>query len=1758
MNRNAPLPKIPIEAALESARLGTWTCDGEGRLLVSPGFVAGCGVDAELSDCAVADWIAAAHPEDRERVRDFLAAAARSGDSLLWCEFRLRSGNGDWIWVHMRGRVVERDAKGRLRVSAGTLADVSERKQAEILLQIQHDFSGLLLGDPDRPRLFEAILAAALQLPSLDSGGLYVGLPDGGFRLTVHRGLSPAFIDQVGHLPVDSPLTAIIRLGELQCSCSEPCPQCTGIDLLSRPHIAAEGLRALIVLPIMADGQAVACLNLASHTHGTTPAATITGLETLTRQFAQALARIQASEQAAHRRENLDGLFGAISDYLFVLDMDGTVRHYNRAVAEGLGYGRTLLGRPVADIHPPESREEVARIVGEMIAGKRDNCPIPLLRADGTRLDVDTRVVAGQWDGKPAIIGVSRDVTEQLRQEKSLGEARQFSEDLINALPGIYFLIDQGGRMVRWNHRLCEVTGRDDAEIGAMKAIDFFGGDDVEHIRASVAEAFVKGDASAEGVLLDRSGKGRPHLFSARRTVVGGRDYIAGFGVDVGAMKEAEQNLAEAAERRRALFEQSKDGIAVADLHGRVVEANATFAGMLGYSLDELSRMNVADWETRSLDEMSKEFASFESGSRTFETRHRRKDGSVYDVEVSVSAIHWQGETLLLGVHRDIGRRKAAEASLREREAIYGAIVDRSLEGLLLVDVETMRFVEFNDAACDGLGYSREEFAKLTLPDVQGTLTPEETRTKVDDAVNHPDGIRFENKHRCRDGSLRDRYVSNRPVVVGGRTCLAHVWHDITDEKLAERRLQEATMFLRETQGIARMGGWKANPETDMLLWTEEVYRLVEHPLDTPPAGLADGLKYYAPEFMPEIKRLLEAAWQHGTPFTMETEMIAASGRRFWAELRCVGRIQSDEGAFLTGTFQDITKRRRVEEALRASEKRYRAIVENQPDAVCRWLPDTTLTYANALYSEIFAPGQGDLTGRRWIDFVPPDARGDVLATYADLAAHPSTLTYDHRVLRENGSERWYQWVDVPLLDGDGRCVEFQSVGRDITERKELEQNLRASEKRYRSVFDTLGEGIVLVSDQGVMLACNPAAERILGKPAAEMIGTPALSHTGDPLREDGTPFAYDDLPMVQGIRNGTAQRDVIMDIARADGRRVWVRLNVEPTFSGDGGKPIAEVVSFADITEQKHAEAEVERYRGHLEELVTERTAALEAANRRLSTNDRRLSAMLEISQQAVQLDERQVLARALEVAVALSGSEIGYLHLVNPDQETVAFHLWSEGALRYCTALSDPHYAVSQAGLWADAVRLRRPVIHNDYQALEKRKGYPSGHAHVVRHLAVPIMDGGRVTMLLGVGNKASDYTQWDIAELQLIGNDITSIAMRRRAEVGLAGAKAAAEAASVAKSAFLANMSHEIRTPMNGIIGMANLLRRSGVTPGQAEQLDKIDTAADHLLGIINDILDISKIEAGKFMLDEGPLSVEAVLSNVTAILSERARVKGIGMRVELDPVPAHLVGDATRLQQALLNYANNAIKFTERGTVTLRVRLVEESSDAVAVRFEVTDTGVGVPADAIGRLFNAFEQADSSTTRKYGGTGLGLAITRRLAEMMGGTAGAESHLGQGSTFWFTARLHKSTAAPVSVGTESHADAEAQLRSRFAGERVLVVDDEPINCEVAKMLLEDAGLVVDTAEDGLQAVAMAGTTPYAAILMDMRMPNLDGLGATHQIRKASASLDAPIIAMTANAFAEDKARCIDAGMDDFLAKPFEPEALFATLLQWLSRVR
>lgn len=553
-----------------------------------------------------------------------------------------------------------------------------------------------------------------------------------------------------------------------------------------------------------------------------------------------------------------------------------------------------------------------------------------------------------------------------------------------------------------------------------------------------------------------------------------------------------------------------------------------------------------------------------------------------------------------------------------------------------------------------------------------------------------------------------------------------------------------------------------------------------------------------------------------------------------------------------------------------------------------------------------------------------------------------------------------------------------------------------------------------------------------------------------------------------------------------------------------------------------------------------------------------------------------------------------------------------------------------------------------------------------------------------------------QDDNGQVERIAGTVQDITAQERMMEELQQAKIEADQANAAKSAFLANMSHEIRTPMNAILGLTHLMRRDAVLPQQFERLDKVTDAAQHLLSIINDILDFSKIEAGKLTLEVADFPLEGVFHSLHGLICDKAEAKGIEVISRIDPaLPKVLRGDRMRLSQVLLNFATNAVKFTESGAIALRARLVQQQADAVVVRFEISDTGIGLSPEQQGRLFQPFEQADPSITRKFGGTGLGLAISHRLALLMGGKVGLESSLGMGSTFWLELSLQLGDASAMSSqaprtlerelevlvvddleeARETLADmlhslhcrttlassgeqaleimAQAahngrpfdlvlldwkmpgmdgialakEIQARYIQPRpgvilvtaygrecpitvfkeagiaaalpkpvtssslldtivglvtgedtlqkasvastspslhqpnlqgyyVLLAEDNLVNQEVALELLRSVGLRVDVADDGRMAVELARTHAYDLILMDVQMPHMDGLAATAAIRQLPDRAKVPILAMTANAFAEDREACVAAGMDDHLSKPVDPDKLFATLQHWLSR--
>ena len=826
------------------------------------------------------------------------------------------------------------------------------------------------------------------------------------------------------------------------------------------------------------------------------------------------------------------------------------------------------------------------------------------------------------------------------------------------------------------------------------------------------------------------------------------------------------------------------------------------------------------------------------------------------------------------------------------------------------------------------------------------------------------------------------------------------------------------------------------------------------------------------------------------------------------------------------GVYDDITDRKAAVEALRQSEQKFHSLYSAMTEGVALHElivdadgepVDYRLIDANPAFEAILG-----IDRKRAIGRLASEIYGEAayLGKFAEVALTGKALRFQPTY------ERMGKAFSISVFSPGH--LQFATVFEDVTAKVRAEDTLREKEERLRLALHAANQAWFDLDLPSGAVTVSPNYPQMIGYPAEgfESSLDNWLQHVHpddiDGLKQQIARCLADGGPKTMEYRRQSAT-----------GGWIWLESVGEIVKWDATGRPLRMIGIHTDITERKQSLNEQKRLNRALR--------LLSECNLALVRNQ----------------DDIRLLNDICHLIVGTGGYLMTWVGYAEDDADKTVLPVaqagYDDGYLERIRVSWDAQSEFGQ-GPTGRAIRSRRPDINQNvlantqlepWRAAAIRRGYQAS-------LALPLQHGE--TMLGALCVYAAEPNAFGTDEVQLLEELASNLAfgiigLRNRTQ------REQAEAANRAKSSFIANMSHEIRTPLNAISGMVHLMRRSGVSAEQGERLGKIDAASQHLLETINAVLDLSKIDAGKLELEEAAIDANAILAGAAAMVQEKAKAKGVALIVGRLPEFLPLLGDKTRLQQAVLNYLANAVKFTEAGKIEAGWRLVERTASDVLLRFEVRDSGIGIAPEAMPRLFTAFEQADNSTTRKYGGTGLGLAITRKIAQLMHGDAGAESVSGQGSLFWFTARLKLAEATRPAVEAISPEGAEDRLRSEFGGCRVLLVEDEPVNQEIACMLLEDTGLQVAVASDGVEAVEQAGIRDYDLILMDMQMPRLDGLQATRLIRALPGYADKPIIAMTANAFAEDKERCLAAGMNDFIAKPVDPAVLFAVLLRNLT---
>jgi PAS domain S-box-containing protein len=823
-----------------------------------------------------------------------------------------------------------------------------------------------------------------------------------------------------------------------------------------------------------------------------------------------------------------------------------------------------------------------------------------------------------------------------------------------------------------------------------------------------------------------------------------------------------------------------------------------------------------------------------------------------------------------------------------------------------------------------------------------------------------------------------------------------------------------------------------------------------------------------------------------------------------------------DEGGQLSAVMyiaRDVTQRNRMEREVTAHARR---LDEAQRLAqVGNWdwsLSTGEVVWSAELYRIFGVDDDVEVSLELFLHHVHPEDRPEVERHISVAVDDHSPLAYEARIVRPDGQVRWIavrgEWRDD---DRVGERRRMMGTAQDVTERKRLERDMR----RIVAAIDASIDGISITDRAREFVYVNRARARMHGyADPAELVG-----------QAGGILFDQAELARLQPVvepvleRHGQWHGEALGK--RKDGGSVPQELSISCLPDGEF------VVVARDITARREAEQRLreseERYR-----LVTRATQEI----------------------------------------------------MWDADLRT--------GRVRFAGAV---HLIVEHD----------TDVFESDQQWWESRI-HPDDRDGVLASLDELFSSGGemwaREYRLLGqAGQYLSIFARGCLVrdehgDAVRFAGSMMDITPRKRAEEELRAARREAEEASRAKSLFLANMSHEIRTPMNGVIGMTELLLDSDLGPEQREYAGTVHRAGQQLLGIINDILDFSKIEAGKMPIDTAELDVRTVVDDAVRLVEGAAADKGLDLAVLVAPdVPDALTGDPARIRQILTNLVGNAVKFTESGGVTVRAEVAKDSPETVGVLFSVEDSGIGLTPEQQRELFRSFSQADSSTTRKYGGTGLGLAISKQLVELMGGTIGVSSQPGVGSRFWFRLPLgqvalrsgHPAEPEAQKVSTSVSRDVEPidrthgaepapaadDLRSAAGGSvpRLLLVEDSPVNQKVALAMLNRLGYAVDVAKDGAEALELFGRTGYAAVLMDVQMPTMDGYESTAAIRELEARTAAggdgsrrrtPIIAMTANALTGDREKALAAGMDDYVSKPYRSQDLADVIGRWVGAGR
>nr|WP_321466693.1 PAS domain S-box protein [uncultured Desulfobulbus sp.] len=1421
--------------------------------------------------------------------------------------------------------------------------------------------------------------------------------------------------------------------------------------------------------------------------------------------------------------------------YITGLD-DGIVHFVNVRAERQFELDRhEILGRPVTIFYcDPQARKELLRKLEQEGTTYDHEMSLTNTRGKVFQALVSSTVIS--YKHKPAILSAVNDITEQRRATEHLLHERSKLHALLQSIPDLLWVKDPEGRYIVCNPFFERFFGVSQSEILGKTDYDFVSEEQADFFRANDQKAIEAGQPRMNDEWLKFADGSKQGLFEVIKS-----GYWDENGQLLGVLGIA-RDVTERRKEQRALQKRIKEQQCLYRVFAETEDVQAPLGEQLSHLVDLIPLgWQYPDIAAVQIQTPTAVYASpgFHPSPWMLQVEAATGRGETANLSLTYNEarpeedegpfLHEERELAEAIVQRlaEVIERRTALDFIKIRDEQINAMFAQTTDAVILVDAENQGFVDFNPIAHTSLGYTHEEFRKLSVKDIQVDLSREQIQS-MQLRIFQGESIRFETQHRHKDGSLRDITLTLRALSIQGRQLISAVWHDITDHKERQRQLAESQKRLKAITDSALDAILMMDNQGSLSFWNPAAERMLGyqrdeilgknlHTLLAPERYHAAHQRAFA-QFLrtghgEAVGQTLELAALHkdGREITISLSLSSVNLHNQWHAvgiLRDISELKQQQAALeaalneaqranqekteVLAHLEELVQARteeldRVNEQLRSSEERYALALDASSDGLWDWDLVSNAVYYSPGYYRMLGYEPGELPSDNissGVNLVHPEDLELVSTAIEQQLLVQGHLELESRALAKDGSVVWIlSRSKVVSRDAEGRPTRALGIHTDITDRKQLESELRRAAEEQEAIFNAAASGIGFIRDRSVV-RCNRRMEEIFGFSAGEIVGQTTRSwyQSEQEFIEAGQQIAHD-------LRT-TGKHSAERQLCRKDGSLFWAKMNARPWDPADITKGLV----------------------GMIDDITVERQAA----------------------------------------------------------------------------------------------------------EALRK--------------------------------------------------------------------AKDQAEAATRAKSEFLANMSHEIRTPMNAIIGFAHLLKRDPLTSQQMHQLDKLTEASRHLLHIINDILDLSKIEAQKMSLDIDDFEPARVVHQVCDLLADKASAKNISLHIDLQRIPPMLRGDGPRLGQILLNLVGNAVKFTEVGKVSITAHLAHQEDDQVLLRFSIEDTGIGMTEEQVKRIFTAFEQADTSTTRRFGGTGLGLAISKQLVELMNGKIGVESRLGRGTTFWLELPFARSDKQPqvrshgvvlkgqsvlviddmpesqeilaamlqeigMRVETIAHGPAglqrlveaeregapfalvvldwmlcetngitlmeqlpqldlktppvflmvtaygetpplEAAHRAGIRkvlikpvtasqlldtlmdimpavqapldpsgkpqqpgqGARILLVEDNFVNQEVAQMLLESLGMQVTVVDNGADAVIQVSEEPFDLVFMDVQMPVMDGLQATRAIRRLPNKQGLPILAMTANAFSEDRERCLQAGMNDHIAKPIDLDRLQSLVHKWI----